>query len=73
MFFFGLKLVNVYLGSIKIGPVYLEGALASHILKNSGFQFNQHCFLQKHDRKTKKLWFLWPQAVTKVDCGGNSQ
>ena len=44
----------------------MEGALASHILKNTNFQINQHCFLQKHDRKTKKLWFLWPQAVTKV-------
>ena len=53
-------------GAIKVGPVYLEGAFASHGIRNSNFQINQNCFLQKHDRKTKKLWFLWPQALTKV-------
>ena len=56
----------VEVGAIKIGPIYIEGAFASHGVKSSNFQINQHCFLQKHDRKTKKLWFLWPQSVTKV-------
>ena len=53
-------------GSVKVGPIYLEGAFASHGIRNSNFQINQHCFLQKHDRRTKKLWFLWPQAITKI-------
>ena len=50
-------------GSIKIGPIYLEAALATHLLRNSKFQINQHTYLQKHDKKTKKLWFLWPWSV----------
>ena len=53
-------------GAIKVGPIYVEGALAKHGVKNPNFQINQHCFLQKHDRRTKKLWFLWPLAITKV-------
>ena len=52
-------------GAVKVGPIYLEGAFASHGIKNSNFQNNQNSFLQKHDRRTRKLWFLWP-PVTNV-------
>ena len=36
-------------GAVKIGPIYVEGAFASHGLRNSNFQINQHCFLQKYN------------------------
>ena len=52
-------------GSIRFGPVYVEGAISGHTNASSG-QKDQHEFLQKHDNKTRKLWFLWPQALTKV-------
>lgn len=54
-------------GSIKFGPVIIEGALSGYTNAQKDFQKEQHDFLQKHDRKTRRLWFLWPQALTKVD------
>ena len=60
-------------GAVKIGPIYVEGAFASYGMRSSNFQINQHCFLQKHDRKTKKLWFLWPNAITKVSPSLNGK
>ena len=60
-------------GAVKIGPIYVEGAFASYGMRSSNFQINQHCFLQKHDRKTKKLWFLWPSAITKVSPSLNGK
>ena len=52
-------------GVIKLGPVHIEGALSGHSSSNLNIQSYQHKFLQKHDHKTKRLWFLWQKAILK--------
>ncbi len=53
-------------GSVRFGPVFVEGAISGHSSNQKGAQKIQHEFLQKHDNKTKRLWFLWPQPLTKI-------
>ncbi len=53
-------------GSIRFGPIFVEGAISGHSSAQRGSQKIQHEFLQKHDNKTKRLWFLWPQPLTKI-------
>ena len=52
-------------GSVCFGPVFIEGAMSGGQSSHNG-QKDQSEFLQKHDNKTRKLWFLWPQALTKI-------
>lgn len=53
-------------GSIRFGPVFIEGGLSGHSHAPHEMQKTQHEFLQRHDNKSRNLWFLWPQALTKV-------
>ncbi len=62
-------------GCVRFGPVFVEGAISGGGLqaapsssggKTATVQKVQHDFLQRHDNKTKRLWFLWPQPLTKV-------
>ena len=53
-------------GSLKFGPVYIEGSLSGPC--SLDLQRKQHNFLQKHDAKTNRLWFLWPKSGSK-NCG----
>eukprot|EP00095_Tigriopus_kingsejongensis_P008238 maker-scaffold230_size244653-snap-gene-0.11 protein:Tk08238 transcript:maker-scaffold230_size244653-snap-gene-0.11-mRNA-1 annotation:"PREDICTED: uncharacterized protein KIAA1109-like isoform X7" len=53
-------------GSVKFGPVVIEGGLSGYSNSQKDFQKEQHDFLQKHDHKSRRMWFLWPQALTKV-------
>ena len=52
-------------GSVSLGPVFIEGATSSgggqggHGGVRPGHR-EQSEFLQRHDDKTRKLWFLWP-------------
>ena len=52
-------------GVIKLGPVHIEGALSGHSSSNQTIKSYQHKFLQKHDHRTKRLWFLWQKAILK--------
>ena len=52
-------------GVIKFGPINIEGSLSGHNSSDQSDQSYQHKFLQKHDTKTKRLWFLWPKTVMK--------
>lgn len=47
-------------GCVRFGPVYIEGSQSGGQTKN--LHQSQHEFLVKHDRKTLKLWFLWPKS-----------
>ena len=53
-------------GMVRLGPVYIEGSLSGHSVLSKEAQLKQHVFLQKHDRKTHRLWFLWPKSVTNI-------
>ncbi|KAK3099624.1 hypothetical protein FSP39_007134 [Pinctada imbricata] len=44
-------------GSLVIGPIDVEAAMA---LPNPDYHSIQDAFLKLHDKKTKRLWFLWP-------------
>ena len=52
-------------GVIKFGPINIEGSLSGHSSSDHNNKSYQHKFLQKHDQKTKRLWFLWPKAIIK--------
>lgn len=54
-------------GSVSFGPVYIEGSLSGHGSSKIDAQQAQHIFLEKHDAKTKRLWFLWPPSSTGVE------
>ncbi len=57
-------------GNIRFGPVFIEGAVSTGGHKSPGdAQKLQHEFLKKHDSKTKRLWFLWPNALMKERAG----
>jgi hypothetical protein len=44
-------------GGLTIGPIDAEAAMA---LPNPDFHKIQDNFLKIHDKKTKRLWFVWP-------------
>ncbi|XP_076066750.1 transmembrane protein KIAA1109 homolog tweek isoform X4 [Oratosquilla oratoria] len=52
-------------GSVILGPLYIDAAISTDILHHD-MQLIQHRFLKLHDQKSKRLWFLWPQEITKV-------
>ncbi|XP_065930911.1 bridge-like lipid transfer protein family member 1 isoform X5 [Magallana gigas] len=62
-------------GSLIFGPLDAEAAMA---LPNPDFHVLQDRFLRIHDKKTKRLWFLWsvnelktqPTVVGKCGCHG---
>ena len=62
-------------GSFSFGPVFIEGAMSSGHGGHDGQigpvgHREQSEFLQRHDAKTRKLWFLWPKsALPKVVLG----
>ena len=53
-------------GVIRLGPIHIEGAVSGHSSQNQNIQASQHNFLQRHDQKTQRLWFLWPKSVLKT-------
>ncbi|XP_069163725.1 bridge-like lipid transfer protein family member 1 isoform X18 [Procambarus clarkii] len=70
----GLGLTDVYsddvwleAAAITLGPVYVDAATSMDVLHHD-MQVIQHKFLKLHDESTKRLWFLWPQDVTKVSA-----
>ncbi|ESO89448.1 hypothetical protein LOTGIDRAFT_234295 [Lottia gigantea] len=44
-------------GSFSLGPIHIEAAMA---IPSPEIQVVQDDFLKVHDRKTKRLWFMWP-------------
>lgn len=50
-------------GGLTIGPIDAEAAMA---LPNPDFHKLQDDFLKLHDKKTKRLWFLWPTEEVKI-------
>ena len=61
-------------GSVSLGPVFIEGATSSGGGSHSGVRPGHHEqseFLQRHDDKTRKLWFLWPPAPSGGGGGEN--
>ncbi|XP_050415172.1 bridge-like lipid transfer protein family member 1 [Patella vulgata] len=44
-------------GSFSFGPINVEAAMA---IPSPEIQLVQDTFLKTHDRKTKRLWFMWP-------------
>ena len=44
-------------GGLSLGPINAEAAMA---LPNQDFHSIQDDFLKLHDKKTNRLWFLWP-------------
>lgn len=50
-------------GGLTIGPIDAEAAMA---LPNPDFHKLQNDFLTLHDKKTKRLWFLWPTEEVKI-------
>lgn len=50
-------------GSLIFGPLDAEAAMA---LPNPDFHGLQDKFLKIHDKKTKRLWFLWPVNELKI-------
>ena len=50
-------------GSLIFGPLDAEAAMA---LPNPDFHALQDKFLKIHDKKTKRLWFLWPVNDLKI-------
>ncbi|XP_076117611.1 bridge-like lipid transfer protein family member 1 isoform X3 [Mytilus galloprovincialis] len=50
-------------GGLTIGPIDGEAAMA---LPNPDFHKIQDNFLKIHDKKTRRLWFLWPPEEIKV-------
>lgn len=57
------KNANVWLeaGGFALGPINLEAAMA---LPNLHLHNIQDLFLRLHDKKFKRLWFLWPAEET---------
>lgn len=47
-------------GCVRFGPVYIEGSQSGSFAQNA--HQSQHDFLTKHDKRTVRLWFLWPKA-----------
>ena len=47
-------------GCVRFGPIYIEGAQSGHHTQMN-CHMSQHEFLTKHDKKTHRLWFLWPK------------
>ena len=59
-------------GSVSLGPVFIEGATSSG--GQGGVRpghREQSEFLQRHDDKTRKLWFLWPPTPSGGGGGEN--
>ena len=63
-------------GNLYIGPIDIEAAMA---LPNPDYHSIQDTFLKLHDKKTHRLWFLWPNetffilspsVLTKCGCHG---
>ncbi|XP_036364401.1 transmembrane protein KIAA1109 homolog isoform X4 [Octopus sinensis] len=50
-------------GQVSFGPINIEAAMA---LPNLEFHKIQDDFLKSHDRKTRRLWFLWRSEVPNV-------
>jgi len=50
-------------GGLTIGPIDAEAAMA---LPNPDFHKIQDNFLKIHDKKTKRLWFVWPPEEVRV-------
>ncbi|XP_021348394.1 uncharacterized protein KIAA1109-like [Mizuhopecten yessoensis] len=50
-------------GGLTMGPIDAEAAMA---LPNPDFHEIQNMFLKLHDKKTKRLWFLWPVETMKI-------
>lgn len=53
---------------VSTGPIFIDSVIASSILDN--YSISQMEFLQKHDSRTKRLWFLWNNNE-KCGCIGN--
>jgi hypothetical protein len=57
-------------GCVRFGPIYIEGSQSGHSNADTSSHQSQHDFLCKHDKKTMRLWFLWPKSYVsnKVKC-----
>ena len=62
-------------GSVSFGPVFIEGATSSggHGGQIGPGHREQSEFLQRHDGKTRKLWFLWPNNGGKIPGGSGER
>lgn len=52
-------------GGLTLGPIDAEAAMA---LPNPDYHEIQDMFLKCHDKKTKRLWFLWPSENSKISA-----
>ncbi len=53
-------------GCVRFGPIYIEGSQSGTSQNSNGEVSShqaQHEFLTKHDKKTTRLWFLWPKSL----------
>lgn len=55
-------------GCVSFGPVVLESASALPIPEHC-LHLVQHNFLKVHDKKHKRLWFLWNATADSMRCG----
>ncbi|XP_071088521.1 bridge-like lipid transfer protein family member 1 [Haliotis cracherodii] len=55
-------------GGFSFGPLNVEAAMA---LPNSELHYIQDHFLHMHDKKTRRLWFLWPIPTTHAGQNAN--
>ena len=53
-------------GSVRFGPVYIEGSLSGHSVMSQEAQLKQHLFLQKHDHKTHRYILTYIQKLSKI-------
>ena len=52
-------------GCVRFGPIYIEGSQSGHSNADTSSHQSQHDFLCKHDKKTMRLWFLWPKSYVR--------
>ncbi|KAL5011394.1 hypothetical protein ScPMuIL_009945, partial [Solemya velum] len=52
-------------GGMSLGPINVEAAMA---LPYPEFHSLQDAFLKLHDKKTERLWFLWPHPSTEISA-----
>lgn len=55
-------------GCVSLGPIVLESASALPIPEHC-LHLVQHNFLKTHDKRHRKLWFLWSSGVESTRCG----
>ncbi len=48
-------------GGISLGPLNVDAAMA---IPDPKYHAEQDRFLKHHDRRTHRLWFLWPPNLS---------